>query len=171
MLLNSPSTTLAPETFAVGPTALAEGPATLRVPGATLLVVPEADQRSANAALKSLRGFRTDGRAVVWANLGELAEAPHVDLGQWGRRLVEEAGAQLVVMCGPGGRDVAVGARRAGLPLGRVPLARTNAAPPNVPGDSGTAGDAILALGIPRDSAQRLADRLESRFSRTLTAA
>ena len=41
----------------------------------------------------------------------------------------------------------------------------------NVLGDSIVAGDAVLALGIALDGCQRLADRLESRFSRTLATA
>ena len=54
----------------------------------------------------------------------------------------------MVVVCGTGGRDVAVGARDAGLALGRVVVCRDDATARNVLGDSIAAGDAVLALGI-----------------------
>jgi hypothetical protein len=171
MLLGT-STTLTPDSFAVGPTAEpAAGPTALRVPGATLLVAPQVTAAGAEAALKSLRGFRTAGRRVAWCNLGELARAAGFDLRAWGKRLVDEGGAQLVVMCGDGGRDAAVGARDAGLALGRVVVCRDDATARNVLGDSIAAGDAVLVLGIGLEGAQRLADRLESKFSRKLAVA
>ena len=77
----------------------------------------------------------------------------------------------MVIMCGHGGRDAALGARDAGLPLGRVVVCRDDATARNVLGDSVIAGDAVLALGINVDGAQRLADRLESKFSRKLAVA
>jgi len=84
--------------------------------------------------------------------------------------LVEQGGAELVVVCGTGGRDLAVGARDAGLPLGRVVVCRDEATARNVLGDSIAAEDAVLVLGIATDGCQRLADRLESRFAKNLSA-
>ena len=170
MLLDT-TTTLTPGAFAVGPTGTTSGPTVIRVPGATLLMAPQATVAAAEVALKSLRGFKTDGRRVAWCNTTELARTPGADLRSWGRRLVEQAGAEMVVVCGNGGRDVAVGARDAGLPLGRVIVCRDEATARNVLGDSIATDDAVLALGIGGDGCQRLADRLESRFSRTLTSA
>ncbi len=167
MLLQT--TTFAPGEFVVGPTPEpASGPTAVRIPGATLLVAPQATAVAAEAALKSLRGFRAVGRRVAWCNLGELSHTPGADLRTWGRRLVDEGGAEMVVMCGVGGREAALGAREAGLPLGRVVVCRDDATARNVLGDSVAVGDAVLALGVGTDGAQRLADRLESKFSRKL---
>ena len=168
MLLDT-STSLMPGAFVVGPTA--PTPTVIRVPGATLLVAPQATLAATEAGLKSLRGLRSAGRRVVWWNVSEMSRTAGADLPQWGRRLVEEAGASLVVVCGLGGRDVAVGARDAGLALGRVVVCRDEATARNVLGDSIASGDTVLALGVGMDGCQRLTDRLESRFARQLAAA
>lgn len=171
MLLET-STTLNAGTFAVGPMAGSSvGPTAVRIPGATLLPAPQATTVSLEAGLKSLRGFRTAGRRAVWCNLSELARVPGIDLRAWGRRMVDEGGAELVVVCGNGGRDAAVGARDAGLALGRVVVCRDEATARNVLGDSLALNDAVLVFGVNPDGAQRLADRLESRFSRKLAGA
>jgi hypothetical protein len=178
MLLGSASpdaTTLTAAGFAVGPSATipvaSVQPATIRVPGVTLLHTPHATAAAAEAALKSLRGFGTEGRRVAWCNPAELARTPATDVRSWGRRLVEMGGAELVVVFGSGGRDMAVGARDAGLPLGRVVVCRDEATARNVLGDSIAAEDVVLALGVGSDGCQRLADRLESRFARMLQSA
>jgi hypothetical protein len=173
MLLGSATTeatTLTAAGFAVGPTATAP-PTTIRVPGVTLLHTPQASAAATEVALKSLRGFGTDGRRVVWCNPAELARTPAADVRGWGRRLVEQGGAEMVVVFGTGGREMALGARDAGLPLGRVVVCRDEATARNVLGDSIAADDVVLALGVGSDGCQRLADRLESRFSRTLQSA
>jgi hypothetical protein len=159
-----------PATLALAPTGLAAGPTAIRVPGATLLASPQATAAAAELALKSLRGFRTAGRRAAWWNCSELARTPGADLRSWGRRLVEQGGAELVVVCGTGGRDLAVGARDAGLPLGRVVVCRDEATARNVLGDSIAAEDVVLVLGVAGDGCQRLADRLESRFAKHLSA-
>jgi hypothetical protein len=169
MLLDT-TTTLTPGSFTVGLMA-ATGPTAMHVSGVTILVAPQATAAAAATALKSLRGFRTDGRRIAWCNLSELARTPGVDLNDWGRRLVDEGGAEMVVVCGTGGRDAAAAARDAGLALGRVVVCRDEATARNVLGDSIVSGDTVLALGIGADSCQRLADRLESKFARRLVAA
>jgi hypothetical protein len=169
MLLET-STPVTPSSFALGLVA-PTGPTALRVSGTTLLVAPQATPAAAASALKSLRGFRTAGRRIVWATLNELMRTPGVDLGDWGRLLVDEGGAEMVVVCGAGGRDAAAAARDAGLALGRVVVCRDEATARNVLGDSVVSGDTVLALGIGADSCQRLADRLESKFARRVAAA
>ncbi len=169
MLLDAP-VQLSPLTFALGPLP-ADEPAMLKVPGATLLVAPAANPAAAESALKSLRGFRGAVRRAVWWNTSELSDVAGADLRAWGRRLVEDYGAALVVVCGVGGRDVALGARDAGLALGRVVVCRDEATARNVLGDSIGLGDAVLALGVAMDGCQCLADRLESRFAGTALAA
>jgi hypothetical protein len=171
MLLET-SATLNAGTFAVGPTVgESVGPTAMRIPGATLLVSQQTTVAAAEAGLKSLREFRTAGRRAVWCNLSELARVPGIDLRAFGQRMVDEGGAELVVVCGNGGRDAAVGARDAGLALGRVVVCRDEATARNVLGDSLALDDAVLVIGVGGDGAQRLADRLESRFSRKLAAA
>jgi hypothetical protein len=146
-------------------------PTALHVPGATLLVVPQASLAAAEVGLKSLRGQKSPGRRVAWLNVTELSRTPGTDLAALGRRLVQEADAALVVVCGQGAREVALGARDAGLALGRVVVCRDEATARNVLGDSIAADDIVLAFGINMDGCQRLADRLESRFSRQLAGA
>jgi hypothetical protein len=164
MLLDA-TTALSPNAFAIGPTAGA-GPTLMALPGATLLHAPRITPAAAEAALKSLRGFRATARRVVWCNPTELSAMPDVDLRVWGRRLVEEGGAELVVVHGTGARDLAVAARDAGLSLSRVVVCRDDATARNVLCDSIAAGDAVLALGVAGESCQRFAERLESRFER-----
>jgi hypothetical protein len=92
------------------------------------------------------------------------------DLRDWGRQLVADAGAELVVVYGHGGRDLAIGARDSGLALGRVVVCRDETTARNVLSDSMAIGDVVLAFGIGSDGCQRLEDRLEARFSRDLAA-
>lgn len=167
MLLDT-STYLTPATFAVGPVGSTGEPTAIRVPGATLLVAPQATVAAAEAGLKTLRGFRTAGRRAAWCQASDLARTGTFDLRAWGRRLVAEGGAQLVVVCGNGARDVALGARDAGLALGRVVVCRDEATARNVLSDSLAMGDAVLTLGIGSEGCQRLVDRLETRFSGAL---
>jgi hypothetical protein len=164
------STALISAGFAVGPVATTP-PVTIRVPGATLLHAPQATAAAIEVALKSLRGLGTEGRRVVWCNPAELARTPMADVRAWGRRLVEQGGAEMVVVFGSGGRDMALGARDARLPLGRVVVCRDEATARNVLGDSIAADDVVLALGVGSDGCQRLADRLESRFASNLQPA
>src|SRR3954469_8793029 len=89
-------------TFAVGrASAVADVPA-YTVSHTTLLHASQGTIAAAEAALKSLRGFRTDGRRIVWCNASELARGS--DLRGLGRRFVETGGAQMVVIHGAGGR-------------------------------------------------------------------
>jgi hypothetical protein len=173
MLLGSATTdatTLTSAGFALGPIATTP-PTTIRIPGITLLHTPQATATAFETALKSLRGFRTEGRRVAWCIPAELTRTPAADVRGWGRRLVEQGGAEMVVVFGAGGRDMALGARDAGLPLGRVVVCRDEATARNVLGDSIAADDVVLALGVGSDGCQRLADRLESRFARNLQSA
>jgi hypothetical protein len=106
----------------------------------------------------------------VWCNSTELASAPRVDLRGWGRKFVELGGAQMAVLSGPGARDIAIAARDAGLPIGRVVVCVDDVTARNVLGDSIIAGDTLLALGTTTDACYKLATRLESRFERELVA-
>ena len=170
MVLIESTMTFSPSTFALGLPPMAAEPALIHASGATLLHVAQATPASAEAALKSLREFRAVGRRVVWCNVTDLARTPRADLRGWGRKLVELGGADLAVLCGIGGRELAIAARDAGLPLSRVVVCRDDATARNVLCDSISVGDTVLALGIPADSCHRLTERLESRFERELVA-
>jgi len=152
--------------FIVGLPAAAAQPATFTVGRTSLIHVPVATAAAAETALKTLRGFRTAGRRVVWCNSTEMARESGADFRRWGRKFVEQGGGQLVVSHGAGARDLAIAARDAGLALGRVVVCTDENTARNVLGDSIMDGDAILALGIPAESCYKLAERLESRFER-----
>jgi hypothetical protein len=164
-LLNT-SSTLTPGTFVVGPPTAAPQPATFTVGRTSLIHVPVATSATAESALKTLRGFRTAGRRVIWCNSTDLSREAGADLRRWGRKFVEQGGGQLVVVHGAGGRDLAIAARDSGLAIGRVIVCTDENTARNVLGDSVMDGDALLALGIPAESCYKLAERLESRFER-----
>jgi hypothetical protein len=158
---------VSPGTFALGMLPLASEPgALITVRGTTLLHAPLCTPVVADAALKSLRGFRAPGRRIAWCNPTELSRTPRVDLAAWGRKFVEVGGAQMLVVYGAGSRELAVAVRDAGLPLSRVVVCRDDFTARNVLCDSINSGDAVLALGVPADSCYKLAERLESRFER-----
>jgi hypothetical protein len=166
MNLLETSTALAPGSFVVGPAPATPNLAVFKVFTTSLVHSPECTPAAAEAALKSLRGFRTAGRRVAWCNPSELARAANADLRAWGRKFVEQGGAQMAVVYGTGARELAIAVRDAGLPIGRVVVCSDDVTARNVLGDSVMAGDAVLALGIPAESCYKLAERLESRFER-----
>jgi UDP-N-acetylmuramyl pentapeptide synthase len=140
------------------------GPAAvIKAPGVTILHAPHVAPEAANAALKSLRGLKGARRRVVWCNATELARTP-AESRALGEKLVDEGGANMVVVSGDAAREIAVAARDSGLALGRVVVCRDDATARNVLGDSIAPGDAVLALAVDADSCQRLAERLESKF-------
>jgi hypothetical protein len=151
---------------AVGPGMLAAPPTMIEVSGATLLVALQGTSASATAALNTLRAFRTIGRRLAWCQVSDLARSSASELRDWGRRLVQDGGVGMLVTHGAGGRDLALGARDAGLALGRAVVCRDEATARNILGDSIAAGDTALVLGIGAEACQRLIDRLESRLAR-----
>ena len=166
-LLNATLSTSAP--MAIVPPAASCTPEVINTPGATILHAPHTTAAAADVALKSLRGFKAARRRVVWCNTSDLAR--HGDPHEWGEKLVASGGADMVVVCGGGAREMALAARDCGLPLGRVVVCRDEATARNVLGDSIAAGDAVLALAVDAQSCQRLAERLESKFERQLAVA
>jgi hypothetical protein len=158
-----------PAAVALVPPAGNSAPAVINTPGATIFHTPQSTANAADAALKTLRGFKAARRRVVWCNATDLTRNTS-DPGKWGQRLVDQGGADMVVVCGVGAREIAIAARDAGLPLGRVVVCRDDATARNVLGDSMTPGDAVLALAVDAQSCQRLAERLESKFEKTAIA-
>lgn len=172
MALLESTSYVSPGTFALGMLPLASEPgALITVRGTTLLHAPLCTPAVADAALKSLRGFRAAGRRMAWCNPTELSRSSQVDLGTWGRKFVDVGGVELLVVYGVGSRDLAVAVRDAGLPLGRVVVCRDDVTARNVLSDSINSGDVVLALGITADSCYKLAERLESKFERELVGA
>jgi len=169
-LLDSTSV-VSPSSFALGPVVPRDEVALISASGITLLHLPQLSPASIDGALKSLRGFRAGGRRVAWLNLAEASRSPQAELRGWGEKLVAMGGAEMLVVSGPGGRDVAVAARDAGLPLSRVIVCRDDAIARNVLCDSLSPDDVVLAVGMPADSCHRLSERLESRFERELQPA
>ena len=168
MALLDSITYVSPATFALGPMRSTPEPTLVNISGVTLMHTPQGTPAAAEAALKSLRGFRAAGRRIAWCHTTELSRTPNVDLHAWGRKLVEQGKADMTVFCGAGARELALAARDAGLPLGRVIVCTDDATARNVLCDSISVGDTVLALGIAVESCQRLAERLESRFEREL---
>lgn len=139
-------------------------PRLMPAPGASLLVAPHATPGEAEAALTALRDFRATGRRVIWCDASELAASPHVDLHAWGARFVEDGLADALVVSGHGARELAMAARDAGLPVGRVVVCSDDPTARNLLNDSLIPGDTVLALGIGSASCAKLAERLASRF-------
>jgi hypothetical protein len=142
---------------------IATRPQVLNANGYTMLLSEDSSPSAARTALKSLRGFRATGRRIVWCNSDQLQEAPNSDMESWGRRFAESAAASVVVISGAGAREAAVGAREAGLPLGRVIVCPDAATARNVVCDLVGPGDTLLALGWEVEDCRRLIDRLDAR--------
>jgi len=151
-------------TFAPAPLGAGPQPTAIKLPAGMVLHTPQSTPLAAETALKSLRGQRAARRRVVWCQAAELARTANQYAVEWGRKFVELGGAELVVVCGAGAREMAVAARDAGLSLGHVVVCSDDATARNVLGDSIEAGDAVLALGVSSESCQRLVERLESKF-------
>ncbi|MCA9236159.1 MAG: hypothetical protein KDA44_11855 [Planctomycetales bacterium] len=139
-------------------------PRLIPAPGATLLVAPHATPAESEAALEALRTFRAAGRRVIWCDASELADSPHVDLHAWGARFVEDGLADALIVSGHGSRELAMAARDAGLPVGRVVVCSDDPTARNLLNDSLVPGDTVLALGISNASCDKLTERLASRF-------
>jgi len=130
--------------------------------GNTLLVSEDSSPADAATALKSLRGFRAASRRIVWCDATQLYDTPNSDMRRWGRRFVEEGGAVVVVVNGPGGHEVAIGAREAGVNLGHAVVCPDWATGHNVLFDLICPGDTLLMLGLSEEACRRLSDRLQT---------
>jgi len=118
------------------------------------------------AALAILRGFRATGRRVVLCDTSMLAPGR-----QNGRSLVEKGGAQAVVSCGMHGRDLAIGARDAGLDLGSVVVCRDIKSACEALVSQLGPGDTVLLWGIDQETSNRLVNWLEKHFAENVRLA
>jgi hypothetical protein len=123
------------------------------VQGVTLLQVDAKSRAEIDSSLEVLGGFRASGRHVV------LCDTTHLVVGrQFGVRTVEKGTAELLVSCGLSGREIAIGARDAGLSLANVVVCS------QVPGDT------VLLLGIEEKTCDTLVAALEKRLSVRIAA-
>jgi len=132
----------------------------LAVQGVTLVHATGRAPDELAAALAILRGFRATGRRVVLCDTSRLSSGR-----QNGRSLVEKGGAQAVVSCGGHGRDLAIGARDAGLDLGSVVVCRDVKSACEALVRQLGPGDTILLWGVDQEACDRLVNWLEKHFS------
>jgi len=132
----------------------------LAVQGVSLVHAAGRDSGELSAALEILRGFRATGRRVVLYNTSSLTPGR-----QDGRSLVEKGGAQAVVSCGVHGRDLAIGARDAGLDLASVVVCRDVKAACEALVNQLGPGDTVLLWGVDQETCIRLVLWLDKHFS------
>ena len=132
----------------------------LTVQGVTLLQVDAKSRAEIDSALEVLRGFRASGRHVV------LCDTTHLVVGrQFGVRTVEKGTAELLVSCGLSGREIAIGARDAGLSLANVVVCSQAIAATEVMAYRLAPGDTVLLLGIEEKTCDTLVAAIENRLS------
>ena len=138
----------------------------LTVEGIALMQTQVDHFEGVTAALGLLGGVRATGRRVVWCDASQL-----VGGRQLGRELVEVGGADTVVSCGLSGREIAIGARDAGLPLANVVVCGQASSASEVLAHRLAPGDTVLLLGVDESACSQLVESLERRFSLPLAIA
>jgi hypothetical protein len=118
------------------------------------------------SALEMLSGVRTVGRRVVVCDTSQVAFGR-----QLGSELVALGRAHLLVSCGISGREVAIGARDAGLSLANVVVCGNLAGATEVLGSRVIPGDTVLLLGIDQRGFDNIVIALERYLSTRLAAA
>jgi len=138
----------------------------LTAQGVTLLQMDAKSGNEIEAALEVLRGFRAVGRRVVLCDTSSLV------VGRpFGSRVVQQGAAEMLVSCGLSGREIAIGARDAGLSLGNVVVCTQATAAIEVAASRLVPGDIVLLLGIEEKTCDRLVAALGQRLSVRLAAA
>lgn len=138
----------------------------LAVQGVSLLHAAGRTTEELTAALEILRGFRAAGRRVVLCDTSTLAPGRQV-----GQSLVRDCGVEAVVSCGTHGRDLAIGARDAGLDLASVIVCRDVKAACEALVYRLNPGDTVLLWGVDQVTCNRLVMWLEKHFSECSRAA
>ena len=132
----------------------------LPLPGITLLCANATSHHETTAALELLRGFRTSGRRVVLCDTYPLVVGK-----QFGREVVDQGGAELLISCGISGREVGIGARDAGLNLASVVVCSKPLSGGQVLAHHMVHGDVVLMLGFDTRSSNQVAQLLSERCS------
>lgn len=139
----------------------------LAVQGVSLLHAVGRSSEELTAALEILRAFRATGRRVVLCDTSALTPGRQI-----GRSLVEDSGVEAVVSCGTHGRDLAIGARDAGLDLASVIVCSDVKSACEALVHRLCPGDTVLLWGVDQVACNRLVMWLEKRFAeRTRLAA
>jgi len=134
--------------------------------GTSLLCANIVTHQETTEALELLRGFRTTGRRLVLCDTSQISASR-----QLGQAIVAEGGASVLVSCGMTGREVAIGARDAGLDLANVVVCRDSRAACELLACRLLPGDMVLLLGVDQESCDHLVDLLDDRAQFTLSAA
>ncbi|MCA9231967.1 MAG: hypothetical protein KDA57_15065 [Planctomycetales bacterium] len=138
----------------------------LAVQGLSLLHASGRTNDEFSAALEILRGFRATGRRVVLCDTTRMAPGR-----QAGNSVVVRGGAGVVVSCGPHGRELAIGARDAGLDLASVVVCRDVKAACEALVHRLCPGDTVMLWGVEQETCNRLVMWLDRRFSEPTSAA
>ncbi len=139
----------------------------IAVQGISLIHVTGTTREEISSALELLRGFRATGRRIALCDTANMVAGR-----QLGRELVEGGTASAVISCGAHGRDLAIGARDAGLDLSSVMVCRDSIAACEVLSCRLAPGDTVLVWGVGRQMCDQLVAGIEKRFaSSAVTAA
>jgi hypothetical protein len=138
----------------------------LAVQGISLMHAAGRTTEELTVALEILRGFRATGSRVVLCDASTLSSGR-----QAGQLLVEQGDAKAVISCGTHGRDLAIGARDAGLDLSSVVVCRHVKAACVVLVHRLVPGDTVLLWGVDNEVCNRLVNWLDKYFSERTTAA
>lgn len=134
--------------------------------GTSLLCANIVTHQETTEALELLRGFRAVGRRVV------LCDTSRISAGrQLGHAIVASGAASILVSCGMSGREVAIGARDAGLDLANVVVCRDSLAACELLAGRLLPGDTVLLLGADGETCDRLVQLLDDRSQFSLSAA
>ena len=137
----------------------------LAVQGVSLMHTTGHTTEELAAALEILRGFRATGQRIVLCDASSLSSGR-----QAGQLMVEQGDARAVISCGSHGRDLAIGARDAGLDLSSVVVCQDVKAACEALVHRLVPGDTVLLWGVEQDACNRLVNWIGKYFSERPTA-
>lgn len=141
---------------------LSENP-TSTVAGIALTLVERHD--SADAALELLRGTAPSVRRVVWLHSDNAIGAEGTE--DWAAQL-GTGDLGLLATSGCDGRQLAMAARDAGLPMSKVVVCRAESMAATVVADETAPGDQVFMIGVGENAAAELVRRIAARWGAAL---